>query len=435
MPIKSAATEASRLARKLLRPLHNDLRSLLRALVRQNTVAIPPNGNEIVGQRVLSDFFSAHALRAELYDVDFILESKNPLVCRKRNYAGRKNLSLRLEGTGRGRSLLLNGHMDTVPPGSASWSVPPWSGRLRKGRIHGLGTFDMKGGLVANAAVVCALNKAGIKLGGDVQFESVVDEEWGGRGGTLAARLRESTADACVIPEGTQLEIYRATRGGFFVDLVVNAGNSDSYFSASEVVSPAIPLGRLLGWVGAWVKKRAKLKTRTAYSGIPDPAPVQVLAVEANRLDPEIPFSVPIKATARVYFQFVPDENIQQVISDIERSLKSFAASDPFFSKYPIQWSPLLESPLQGQELPLDHPWLECMSGSAATILGKMPIITAAPYPCDAGLIQGEFGIPTLLFGPIGGGAHNPDEYVDFESVIQTAEVILGATLLWASDR
>ena len=64
-------------------------------------------------------------------------------------------------------------------------------------------------------------------------------------------------------------------------------------------------------------------------------------------------------------------------------------------------------------------------------VLRKRPVTTAAPYPCDAGLIHRDFGIPTLLFGPRGAGAHNPDEYVDFDSVIQTAEVLLTATLAW----
>ena len=71
------------------------------------------------------------------------------------------------------------------------------------------------------------------------------------------------------------------------------------------------------------------------------------------------------------------------------------------------------------------------MIASAAAALGKTPTVTAAPYPCDAFLIHREFGIPTLLFGPKGAGAHNPDEYVEVESVIQTAEVLLTAALDW----
>ncbi|MFZ1939750.1 MAG: M20/M25/M40 family metallo-hydrolase [Terracidiphilus sp.] len=427
----NAASEAVSQARELIRPLRGNLRRLLQELVRVNSVAIPPHGDETPAQRVLRDFLRGHGFRPELYDVSFIQETKHPLVCRKRRYTGRRNLSVRMSGRGPGKSVLLNGHMDTVPPGKALWSASPWSGRFRDGRVYGRGAFDMKGGLVANTAVICALKQSGARLAGDVLFESVVDEEWGGGGGTLAARLRGATADACIIPEGTQLEIYRATRGGFIVDLIVDAGDPKGYFSKSEVVNPAAPLGRLLSWVEKWTQTRSTLKARGAYAGFADPAPVQVLAVEANGLDPSVPLSVPTRATVRVYFQFLPDEDVDTLVRAIEKSLPVFAAADPFFRRYPIQWSPLLESSLKGQELPLGHPWLDCLAGSAAAVMGRPPVITAAPYPCDAGMIQREFGIPTLLFGPAGGGAHNPDEYVEFDSVIQAAEVILAATLSW----
>jgi acetylornithine deacetylase/succinyl-diaminopimelate desuccinylase-like protein len=66
-------------------------------------------------------------------------------------------------------------------------------------------------------------------------------------------------------------------------------------------------------------------------------------------------------------------------------------------------------------------------------VLAEPAVTTAAPYPCDAGLIHRDFGIPTLLFGPRGAGAHNPDEYVDLESVIRTAEVLLSAALAWTN--
>jgi len=111
--------------------------------------------------------------------------------------------------------------------------------------------------------------------------------------------------------------------------------------------------------------------------------------------------------------------------------LKAFENADPFFRRHSIAWRPLLGSPLLGHELAVEHPWSRCMIASAAAALGKTPTVTAAPYPCDAFLIHREFGIPTLLFGPKGAGAHNPDEYVEVESVIQTAEVLLTAALDW----
>ena len=420
-------------ARRLIRPLRSRLKRLLQELVRTNSVAVLAGGNETPAQRVLRGFFAEQGMRADLYDTAFILDSSFPQVRRQKAYAGRKNLSVRLRGSGRGRSLLLNGHMDTVPPGNGAWMRSPWSGDFRKGQVHGLGSFDMKGGVVANAAVVAAIHASGIRLGGDLLFESVVDEEWGGGGGTIAARQRGDTADACVIPEGTQLEIYRATRGGFVVDLIVDAGDPSGYFSDAEVVSPALPLGRLLGWVEHAAKQRKKVKAQGAYRRFADPVPVQVLAVEANRLDPQVPLSVPSRGTVRIYLQFLPQEDVDRVILDLKKDLEAFASADSFFQKYPVQWQPLIGGPLYGQEVAADHPWLECMEASAASVLGKPAVTTAAPYPCDAGLIHRDFGIPTLLFGPCGAGAHNPDEYVDFESVIRTAEVLLTAALAWTN--
>jgi acetylornithine deacetylase/succinyl-diaminopimelate desuccinylase-like protein len=180
-------------------------------------------------------------------------------------------------------------------------------------------------------------------------------------------------------------------------------------------------------------KQRSRLRAQGAYKKFPDPAPLQVLAVEANRTDPQIPLSVPSQATVRLYMQFLPQENVDAVIRETLQHLEKFSAADPFFRKYPVQWRPLIGGPLYGQEVDPDHPWLQCMEQSAAQVLGKPAITTAAPYPCDAGLIHRDFNIPTLLFGPCGSGAHNPDESVDFNSVLRTAEVLLTAALAWTN--
>ena len=421
-------------ATKLLRPLRRDLVGLLKELIRVNTVAIPPNGNETPAQLLLRDFLRRNGIRPELYEVEFSGSPCSPWEHKDRNYRGRKNLVAYLPGSGSGKSLLLNGHMDTVPAGKGPWSASPWSGKLQKGNIFGLGSFDMKGGLVAQAGVLCAIRAAGIRLGGDLIFESVIDEEWCGGGGTLAARQRGDSADACIVSEGTQLDIYRATRGGWIVDLLVRAGDPTAYFSQDEVLSPTVALGRLLAWVDSWRERRKKVSNVGAYARFPDPAPVQILAVEANSFDPEIALSVPSNAAVRVYFQFLPDEDVGEVIQQIRVSLNEFSETDPFFRLHPILVKPLTEQPLLGHELPVEHAWSQCMIASASVALGKAPTVTAASYPCDAFLIHREFGIPTLLFGPRGGGAHNPNEYVEVESVIQTAEVLLTAALQWCSE-
>jgi acetylornithine deacetylase len=427
----AADTTAGRDARRLLRPLREEVLALAQALVRVDSVAIPPEGHETEAQKVLARVLRRHRIDVELYDVGFLSRSRHPYVRRDRNYAGRHNLIARLPGTGRGRSLLLSGHVDTVPTRPNPWRDSPWSGVVRKGRLYGRGSWDMKGGLAAQGAVAIALRTAGLRTGGDLLIESVVDEEFAGGGGTLAARLRGVTADACAIAEPTNEAVLRASRGGHFFDAVCRAGDPSAYFSKEEAVSPALPMGRLLGWIDSWARRRREVDRGETYRGFSDPAPVQVLALEANRFDPDIPWSVPLEARVRVYFQFLPHEDVGARVREIEESLVAFCAADPFFRSHPVDVRRLVDPPLEGHELAADHPWTRCLHGAAREVLGPEVPLTAAEWPCDAFLNQKHFDVPTLVFGPRGAGAHNADEYVEVASVLRAAEVYLAATLAW----
>ena len=422
---------AVRDARRLLHPLHRELVSLLRALVRTNSVAVPPTGNETGAQRVLQRFLKGERVPVETYDTAFLERSPHPLARRDRRYRGRRNLLSRSPGTGGGRSLLLSGHIDTVPTGRTPWKHgSAFSAVVRGGRLYGRGSWDMKAGLVAQFGVAVALKRARVRLRGDLLCESVVDEEFGGGGGTLAGRLRGDRADACAIAEGTNYEVVRATRGGAVFDVVCEAGDAMGYFSKEAVVSPAIPLGRVLGWIDGWVARRRGVPRGEAYADFPDPAPVQVLAVESNRFDPDVPWSVPLAARVRAYFQFLPGEDVEGVLREVEDSLRDFGAADPFFRRYPLRLERVLDPPLLGHEQAAEHPWTRCLLGSARGVLGERTQLSASQWPCDA-FIHQRFGIPTLLFGPRGAGSHNADEYVEVPSVLRTAEVYLAAALEW----
>jgi acetylornithine deacetylase len=426
-----ATSAAARDARRLLRPLREETLALARALVCIDSVAVPPDGHETAAQRLLAGALRGHRIDVELYDLAFLSRSRHPFVRRDRRYRGRHNLVARLPGTGRGRSLLLSGHVDTVPAGRGPWRESPWSGAVRRGRLYGRGSWDMKGGLAAQAAVGMALRKAKVRLGGDLFVESVVDEEFAGGGGTLAGRLRGDRADACAIAEPTNEAVLRASRGGHFLDLVCRAGDPSAYFSREEVVSPALPMGRLLAWVDTWKERRRQVDRGPTYRDFPDPAPVQVLALEANRFDPDLPWSVPLEARVRLYFQFLPHEDVAARVAEIEASLRDFAAADPFFREHPLEMVRLVDPPLEGHELPADHPWTRCLHAAARGVIGPTVPLTASEWPCDAFLNQKHFGVPTLLFGPRGAGAHNADEYVETASILRTAETYLAAALEW----
>lgn len=422
---------SARDAKRLLRPLRQEIVSLAQALVRVDSVSIPPSGHESAAQELLARALRRHRIEVELYDTGFLERSRHAFVRRDRRYRGRRNLVARLPGAGRGRSLLLSGHVDTVPTRPNPWSHGPWSGLIRRGRLYGRGSWDMKGGLAAQCAVAMALRKAGLRPGGDLFVESVIDEEFAGGGGTLAGRLHGTSADACAIAEPTNEAVLRASRGGHFFDIVCRAGDASAYFSKQEVVSPAVPIGRLLGWIDSWTARRRRVDRGESYRDFPDPAPVQVLALEANRFDPDIPWSVPLEARVRVYFQFLPHEDVALRVAEIEASLAEFAAADPFFRVHPLEVKRLVDPPLEGHELAADHPWTLCLHAAARGVLGPETPLTASEWPCDAFLNQKHFGIPTLVFGPRGAGAHNADEYVEMGSLVRTAEVYLAAALEW----
>jgi acetylornithine deacetylase len=116
-------------------------------------------------------------------------------------------------GTGGGRSLLINGHVDVVSPGEHErWASPPFSAEIRDGRIYGRGAVDMKGGVGAALFALEAIRACEIELAGDVIFEAVPDEETCAMG-TIAAIARGYRADAGLVPEPTRLNLWIATRG------------------------------------------------------------------------------------------------------------------------------------------------------------------------------------------------------------------------------
>ncbi len=119
----------------------------------------------------------------------------------------------RLPGSGDGATLMLNGHIDVVPTGDPdAWVDDPFSGAFRGDRLLGRGSCDMKAGLIAAHWAAQAIRTSGVRLRGDLLVASVQGEEDGGLG-TFATLQRGWTADACVIPEPTELDIIPANSG------------------------------------------------------------------------------------------------------------------------------------------------------------------------------------------------------------------------------
>ena len=136
-------------------------------------------------------------------------------------WAGRLNVVGKRAGTGGGRSILLNAHIDTVPEGDHGlWSQPPFAANLVNGSIYGRGSCDMKGGLVTHLAALDVLKRLGITLKGDVTVAATVGEEDGGLG-ALSVVLRGYRADAALVTEPTELKLVTACEGSLVFRLTI----------------------------------------------------------------------------------------------------------------------------------------------------------------------------------------------------------------------
>ena len=139
-----------------------------------------------------------------------------------RTFEGRPNLGGVLKGTGGGRSIMLTGHSDVVPPGASDhWRTDPFEPVVKEGFVHGRGTVDMKGGVACMLMAVEILKELEIPLAGDVVFTTVVDEEIGGMG-SLAMVDRGFRADAGIMTEPTANRIAPLCHGILWGRIVID---------------------------------------------------------------------------------------------------------------------------------------------------------------------------------------------------------------------
>ena len=177
------------------------LADLLKRLVAADSTN--PPGGEAAVVAVLAGHLRSHGLRV---NVDYVLR-------------GRPNMSTALGG-GRGPTLLLSAHTDTMPAGPG-WSRPAFSGVVEDGVLYGRGACDTKGGLAAMAEALVALAAAGVKLRGRVLLDAVIDEE-AGAAGTRATVANGRHADWAIVAEPTDLAIARVSYGQIDIALTVH---------------------------------------------------------------------------------------------------------------------------------------------------------------------------------------------------------------------
>jgi acetylornithine deacetylase len=316
---------------------------------------------------------------------------------------GRPNVVAVARGTGGGGSLMLNAHMDTV---GVAEMIDPFSPRLDGGRLYGRGAYDMKGNLAA-----CMVATAGAKergLAGDVVLTAVADEEFASVGTeAVAASL---TADAAIVTEPTEMRVAVAHRG--FVHIEIETLGRAAHGSMPELGIDAIAkMGRVLVGIE---QLDAELRARPIHPHLGSGS-VHASLVEGGQEYSSYPARCIVQAERRT----VPGETESTVERELREILERAAEGDPDFSA-----DVRILGSREPFEAPENEPIVEAVRRHAGAVLGAEPDVVGVPFWADSALLA-EAGVPTVLFGPRGEGAHAEVEWVEVADLERCVEIVV----------
>jgi len=317
---------------------------------------------------------------------------------------GRPNVVAILKGSGGGRSLMLNGHTDTVGVEGMS---EPFSGAIRDGKLYGRGSQDMKASLAAMLGAAKAIVDANIALSGDLILTFVIDEETLSEG--TADIVKHYRADAAIVTEPTDLTITRAHRGfiWFEVETFGRAAHGSRY---AEGMDANMRMGRFLARLEL-LEKELRARPPHPLAGPP--------SLHASILRGGSEISI-YAAHCRLTIErrTIPGETVESTKAELQEIIDQLAAEDETFKatvKATFSREPF--------EIGKDAAIVQLLAEKSTDRLGYRPAHTGQTFWTDAALTAGA-GIETVLIGPTGEGLHSAEEWVDLASVVDLAHIL-----------
>ena len=389
-------------------------------------------------QVYLEQRLKALGFATDLWEPDgpalFAAYEGRPGANRGRTFAGRPNLGGTLAGLGGGRSLMLTGHIDVVPPGAAEhWLSDPFAPLVADGEVRGRGTVDMKGGVASMLMAIETLKQVGVPLRGDVVFTTVVDEEIGGMG-SLAMVDRGFRADAGIMTEPTGNRIAPLCHGilwgrivldgiGGHAELTPGAWHGSGPVDAIQLVRQMLDGIDILNrrWMFDPVKRHPLMDL---------PNQIIVTQIKAG----EHPSSMAGRGEIIIDVQYLPHEKDAfglggAVKREVEDHVLQVCQSDPYLRRSPARVEWILDADCA--EVPADHPFVGVFQTAVAE--AKLsPVLSGFGAHSDIGLPTGLGQTPTVNFGP-GDPArsHQPNEGVEIRDLVACTTAIAIAIESW----
>lgn len=394
----------------------------------QDMVRLPSTqGNEQEAQLLIAGKLRGMGIDVEVWEPDGEALEAHPFFYSPRSrFAGSPNVVGIWRGSGGGRSIILNGHMDVVPEGDAGqWHDDPFSGKVADGKLFGRGATDMKGGIASLLLAVQAVRGLGIRLKGDIIFQSVIEEESGGAG-TLAAILKGYKADAALIPEPTNLRIFPKQQGSMWFRIEVK-GRSAHGGTRYEGVSAIEKSMAVIAHIRELEEARNAAVSDPLYARNPIPFPINIGVIKGGNW----PSSVPDTVTLEGRFGVAPEEKLEQAKEEMIRWMERLKEKDPWFEEHPpaVEWFGARWVP---GSVSLEHMLIRTLSEQYREVLLQEPVIEASPWGTDGGLLTLLGETPCIVFGPgVTEAAHYPNEYIELDHVFEAAEIIALTLIEW----
>jgi acetylornithine deacetylase len=317
----------------------------------------------------------------------------------------------------RGRSLILNGHIDVVPTGPVEmWARPPFDPRIEKGWMYGRGAGDMKAGLVAALYAFDAVRKAGYAPQGDIYIQSVVEEECTGNG-ALACLERGYRADAAIIPEPSHCKLSAAQVGVMWFQVhvqgrpvhVMRAG------AGANAIEACFPIIRALHEL----EEKWNARGHPAFGDHEHPLNFVVSKIEGG----DWTSSVPAWCVFDMRVGLFPGMDLARCRREIEATVAEAARGDPFLANNPPK---VVYHGFQAEGYVLEN------GGEPQALLerchraafGKPLARSVLTGTTDARFFGLYAGIPAMVYGPDAEDIHGFDERVDIDSIRRVTQAL-----------
>ncbi len=314
-------------------------------------------------------------------------------------------------GGGSGPTLILNGHIDTVPEGSADqWPHPPFEAVVADGQLYGLGSADMKSQLAVGMLLLKAAREASAGLCGTLMFQAAMGEELAEAGTRTLLQDPRHHGDFAVVMEPTNLQIAPCTRGVAWHRIVLK-GIPEHCGLAERYANPVVHLAHLVERLQAY---HHRIHTRT-HPLLRSPACV-ITQVHAGDKHNHIASRCEVVVDRRM----LPGERTEQVRLELLDVLQSLANDIP-----DLNWELEFLRDNEPAEIAVDHPLVKAIQQAATAVTGQMPAIWGPPYGSDVRNFILDAGIPAVNFGPGDFSVcHTPHERVSLQELALFAEIL-----------